>query len=283
MRIGRDDFVLEIGSGNNPRPRADILCDRFIEEDAERGGAIVADRPLVEADAQALPFADRAFDYVICSHVLEHVEEPARMLGELMRVAPRGYIETPSEIAEWLYGWPFHESVVNLVDGTLVIRKKSFRSPFGRLFHVLAERDREFSRFHVGHPDLLLVRYEWEGTIPFRILPEDAAPLDLGDDEAIWRRVRPGPWTRRVVPTLKNAVPRSLTAWAKSLLAAKRAKPRKGLREIVVCPACRGRVTWREDAITCDSCVERYPIVAGIPRLVPRALLGPDGTPTRGA
>src|SRR5262245_53539410 len=113
MRIRASDFVLEIGSGHHPRREAHVLCDRFIEEDVERGGKIVHDRLLVQADAQALPFADQSFDYIIAAQVLEHVEDPEQMLRELMRVGRRGYIETPSEIAEWLYGWPFHRSVIH--------------------------------------------------------------------------------------------------------------------------------------------------------------------------
>ena len=69
MNIRTDDFVLEIGSGHNPKSRSDVLCDKFIGDDEQRGGAIVTDRPMVEADGQFLPFADRAFDYVICSRM----------------------------------------------------------------------------------------------------------------------------------------------------------------------------------------------------------------------
>ena len=87
MNIRPDDFVLEIGSGHNPKARSDVLCDKFISDDEQRGGAIVTDRPIVEADGQFLPFADRAFDYVICSHVLEHVEDPVQLITELERVA----------------------------------------------------------------------------------------------------------------------------------------------------------------------------------------------------
>ena len=68
------------------------------------------------------PFADNSFDYIICSHVLEHVEKPELLIHELMRVGSRGYIETPSEIAERLYGWPYHNWIVNLIDGKLVIQ-----------------------------------------------------------------------------------------------------------------------------------------------------------------
>ncbi|MFQ6044045.1 MAG: class I SAM-dependent methyltransferase, partial [Candidatus Poribacteria bacterium] len=88
------DFVLEIGSGHDPKTRSDVLCDKFIDDDIQRGGKIITDRPIVAADGQYLPFADKSFDYIICSHILEHVENPALLLNELMRVGYRGYIET---------------------------------------------------------------------------------------------------------------------------------------------------------------------------------------------
>jgi uncharacterized protein YbaR (Trm112 family)/SAM-dependent methyltransferase len=275
MNIRRGDFVLEIGSGHNPRPRADVLCDRFIEDDTQRGGSIVTDRPLIEADARALPFADKAFDYVICSHVLEHVTDPARMLGELARVGSRGYIETPSEVAERLYGWPFHESVINLIGGRLVIRRKTFTPPFGELFHVLAARDPEFSKFHRTHGDLLLVRYEWEGKIDYEILAQDASPLDLTRAETVeelWRSIRRPSGPARWLAAAKSVVPRPVVAWGKSLLAGGRRGSRRDWRRIVVCPACRGPVTWEEAKVTCTACGLSYPIVGGIPRLVPPAL-----------
>jgi SAM-dependent methyltransferase len=272
MNIRDTDFVLEIGSGNHPKLRSQVLCDRFIEEDVERGGRIVADRPIVEADAQALPFADQSFDYVICAQVLEHVEDPERMLRELMRVARRGYIETPSEVAERLYGWPFHRSVINLLDGKLTIQRKNFTSPFGELFHVLGARDSSFRRFHLTHNALLLVQYEWEGRIDYEILPETATPLDLRSREVVeelWKRIGRAPLRERWGPFLKRMVPPGIVALGKRLLAPSRPRARKSLREIVVCPACKGPVTWAADEIRCDRCAVSYPILRGIPRLVP--------------
>ena len=40
----------------------------------------------MQGDLAALPFADNAFDLVLCSEVLEHVREPRRVVRELGRV-----------------------------------------------------------------------------------------------------------------------------------------------------------------------------------------------------
>lgn len=52
------------------------------------------DSPLAEheLDVMALPFEDASFDFLICNHVLEHVEDDRRALGEIHRVlAPGGW------------------------------------------------------------------------------------------------------------------------------------------------------------------------------------------------
>ena len=249
-----------------------MLCDNSIDDDAERGGPIVTDRPIVEADAECLPFRDSSFDYVISAQVLEHADDPERMIRELMRVAARGYIETPSEIAERLYGWPFHRSVINVVNGTLVIRRKNFVSQFGELFHVLGARDPAFKRFHLTHHRLFLVQYEWDGRIDYEIVPEDAAPIDLKSTdgiETLWRELARTRWRDRWMPVAKGLVPRGIAAWGKSSLARWRPRPKRDLREIVVCPRCRGPVVWRAEMVTCARCAVDYPIVGGIPRLLP--------------
>lgn len=42
---------------------------------------------VVQADAQALPFEDHAFDMVLAFDVMHHVKNPGRMAQELMRVS----------------------------------------------------------------------------------------------------------------------------------------------------------------------------------------------------
>jgi ubiquinone/menaquinone biosynthesis C-methylase UbiE len=68
---------------------------------------------VVQASVFALPFADAAFDTVICSEVIEHIPDDPKVLGELTRVlAPGGtlVLGTPDygrwlwHVIEWAYG-----------------------------------------------------------------------------------------------------------------------------------------------------------------------------------
>ena len=270
MNIRPSDFVLEIGSGHNPKARSDVLCDKFIDDDEQRGGRIVADRPIIEADGQFLPFADGAFDYVICAHVLEHVEDPKQLIAELTRVARRGYIETPSEIGERIYGWHYHRWIVNLIDGRLTLQKNNQKPQFGQLFHTLASEDKHWKRFHITHHNLFLVQYEWENKIDYEILPEAEPMLDLECPATLQTLIASDGSNRdknQWLPLLKNAVPRGIVSRAKSLLAkGNQNRQKKTLQEILVCPQCKGKVTREEQRFHCEVCDQHYPIINGIPR-----------------
>jgi SAM-dependent methyltransferase len=125
LKIEPGEWVLDIGSGAHPFPRADVLADRFTGTSHHRGGReLKSDRPLVISDVEHLPFADKSFDVVICSHVLEHVDDPETAIAELERVAQRGYIECPSASWEKVQGFPFHRWLVRNEGGTLVFEEK---------------------------------------------------------------------------------------------------------------------------------------------------------------
>ena len=271
MNIRPGDLVLEIGSGDNPRPRSDVLCDKIPADDTQRGGAIVLDRPFIAADGQCLPFADKSFDYIICCHVLEHAEDPALFISELVRVGHGGYIETPTEIGERLYGWPYHKWFIHLDDsGKLVFKRKIEEGSFGRLFHHLFATDPAYARFHHQNHSIFLIQYQWSGKIDYEIVEPDSVLMDLNGQESVERllekRAKPG-----IAATIKQLMPARVRRKMKSGIAKGKGRHKKTLEDvksIIVCPVCKGQVQWHDESISCQDCSRVYPIRNGIPSMI---------------
>ena len=125
LDIPKDAAVLEIGGGGDPHPRSTVLVDKFPDADGmrQRGGdhLAIGTRVLIQADGALLPFRDHQFDYVIASHVIEHVPSPDifAFVQEMQRVAPRGYVEAPSIVYERLRQIPEHLWFVHLDSGVI--------------------------------------------------------------------------------------------------------------------------------------------------------------------
>ena len=102
---GGDRKVVDIGGGMAPHPRADLVVDNDLKwkESVER------ERAFQIGDVRDLPFADKQFDFAICSHVLEHMPDASsvrKACSELQRIAKAGYIETPNRAKELFVGTP---------------------------------------------------------------------------------------------------------------------------------------------------------------------------------
>src|SRR5262249_25140446 len=99
--------------------------------------------------------------------------DPGAVLGELQRVAPRGYIETPSAEFEKAWGFPFHRWMVSLKDGVLHFFEKErpyfdleLREWFARMNERLQTGDRMwFARRQIG----IYTCLQWEETIRFEV------------------------------------------------------------------------------------------------------------------
>lgn len=173
MRLGipPGSSVLDVGSGGNPNPRSTVLVEKAADSTHRIGESLVRDdRPLVFADGNFLPFQDKVFDFVILSHVLEHVSDPVPFLSEIERVGRAGYIETPNAVQERLAPYDIHCLEVRLDGDQLRISKKSARvvEPFLASMEFLSSAP-QMRKFLLSHPELFHVRYWWKDRINYSI------------------------------------------------------------------------------------------------------------------
>ncbi|MCR4432285.1 MAG: methyltransferase domain-containing protein [Tepidanaerobacteraceae bacterium] len=285
LDIDKDDWVLEIGGGPSPFIRSDILADKFLLDNTQRASSLVVDRPLVICDAHYLPFLDGSFDYVFCSQILEHLENPQLFLREIARVGRKGYIETPNEIRERMFGWPFHKWIVDKDENGLVLRENDVEQAFGLFFHRLQWENYEFSRFCFTAHDLLNICYEWHGKPNFRFakegeyrLPSQKVSINVDDVKDL---VLSEPYKDRlsnrirILRKVKKGMPKKLKKILRSLFYSPSYGHRHSEDEamnyifsVLACPICKRKVSikpHKEDEIVCVKCGQNYELRNGIP------------------
>lgn len=124
------DQILEIGPGGTPHPRSDVFLEITAKNERlaklQRGNTekLITDKPVAYYRGGKFPFSDKEFNYVICSHVLEHVENIEFFISELFRIAPKGYIEYPTIYYEYLYNFPVHLNFLKFKNNTLFYLNK---------------------------------------------------------------------------------------------------------------------------------------------------------------
>lgn len=264
LGIRRSDLVLEIGGGHNPHFRSDVLCDKFLETTLHRQGKIAAPVPLVQGDIEHLPFHNKAFDFVIASHILEHVDRPDQACRELSRVARRGYIETPHEFQERLIGGnPAHKWFVSERDGRLIFRQK----PSGFLDEVLAaqiwqlqvEKNVGLADFWWKNTARLYVTHRWTEQIACDVIWDDDGYRGLQEVNDTADDARDKQVARPNLFRLKRL--------ARHLFA-RRSIGQTTLDTLLACPACLGTLTHDGEVLHCVTCKHRFPIKDGIPQLL---------------
>lgn len=132
-------------------------------------------------DIHHLPFADKSFDYIDRSHVLEHVDDPARACAEIMRVGKAGYIETPTAMKDALFGWAEeigHRWHVTRVGRRLVFcedeagQRRGLGSELWRRA-VLSRLYHPFQDLYFPHQAEFNVCLEWEGGFEVSVIRLD--------------------------------------------------------------------------------------------------------------
>ncbi len=118
LNIKLTDKILDIGGSmrQHTKIKIDTLVDLIKPEDAPYGPTAMRAAHFVQADVtkSKLPFRDKEFDVVLCTHTLEDLSSPFLLIEEMSRVAKGGLIVTPSmgtdmvftpiDFTDWLTG-----------------------------------------------------------------------------------------------------------------------------------------------------------------------------------
>jgi SAM-dependent methyltransferase len=257
LPIGTSDLVLDVGSGSNPHPAADVLLERYLDP-AHRYSPMVIDRPTVLANACKMPFRDKAFDYSLAFHVLEHLSDPAAFLNELQRVSKAGYIETPNALFERITPYDVHLLEVMNVNDVLIIHKKPAARPdqFLNDLDILRHSTR-WNRFFYANPSLFHVQYFWANQIHFTIENPDT-PLTWFKEPRV-ESADNGNFSHAPASNGERSLGLSLMRKYYRL----RKRKVVDLNAILCCPDCHGDLVAQNGSLICSTCqlsYERIPV-----------------------
>ena len=164
LKKNSDWKILDIGCGYSANEFANTICD---VQDLSK---FYEGKNFVKLEKKQLPFDDNQFDFVIASHVLEHVEDFKFFINELERVSSKGYIELPTKLEDNLvfenkkdHLWHMD---FNDVDSKLMISKKlQFVEPV--LTVSMAHRLRK------NFKSSFILELYWENEIDYDFANED--------------------------------------------------------------------------------------------------------------
>ena len=153
--------VLDIGCGYTAHNKATVICD--IQDLSN----FYKDKKFVKLNENVLPFENKEFDFVIASHVIEHVKDVKFFIKELERVSTKGYIELPTILEDNLvfenkkdHLW--HMEFDDIKSQLLVSKKIQYIEPM-----ITVSSIKEFSKYF--RQSLVLELY-WENSIEFNIV-----------------------------------------------------------------------------------------------------------------
>ena len=179
LKKEKDWNILDLGCGYRANENAKVIAD--VKDFSNH----YKDKKFVKINEKKLPFKDKEFDFVIASHVIEHVNDFEFFIKEIERIAPRGYIELPTKLADNLvfenvddHIWLFQYDDVN--NSLVSFKKKQLIDPFITVAtsKILEKIFRES----------LIIELEWEDKIDFRI--ENSYELENFEKISFFKLIR---------------------------------------------------------------------------------------------
>jgi Methyltransferase domain len=172
--------ILDVGGGANPFKYAGVVVDwDFNTGNVHRDGQSAFFKKegvsYIRADIQNLPFPDNAFDFVICMQVLEHVEKPGKACEELMRVARRGFLETPRKWTEYYAGHPTHHWLIDEHGGKIYFEPITYNNSHFLNFILppVWDSSKLKEKLFKGYSNIPCVQLAWEKKFEYHV----SAPL----------------------------------------------------------------------------------------------------------
>ncbi len=161
--------ILDIGCGYSAHKDANVICD------VQDLSSFYKDRKFVQLDKKTLPFKDKEFDFVITSHVMEHVDDLEFFIKELQRISSKGYVELPSILEDNLVFENKNDHIWHMefddINNQLVIRKRvQYLEPV-----LTVSTIKKLSKYF--RQSLILELY-WENTIEFYFDKDDNAKFE---------------------------------------------------------------------------------------------------------
>ena len=156
--------ILDIGCGYRAHSKATTIAD--IQDFSN----FYKNRKFVQIKDKKLPFQNNEFDFVIASHVIEHVNDCEFFIKEIERISSKGYIELPTRLADNLVfenkndhiWWFFFDDIKNEL---IVSEKKNLIDPF--ITVSMSKNLEETFR------DSLVIELYWEKKIDYQINDKD--------------------------------------------------------------------------------------------------------------
>lgn len=189
----KGDKVLDVGSGGHPFPHATHLAELYLGGTSHRSDPFRnAGLPVQVCDIGRLPYRSGAFDFVYCSHVLEHVGDPASACEELMRVGRRGYIETPTRMSDIMFNYTHlrdhHRWHVNRIGTTLIFIEwepaERRDTQVNEFFHMEKSRyHNPFQDLFRRHRDLFVNMLCWEERFTYYVIDKEGRLRETNSQE----------------------------------------------------------------------------------------------------
>lgn len=267
--VPQEALVLEVGSGGSPYFRSNVLIDAYEQTRERHWVPFVKDRPSVLGVGEALPFKDKAFDFVIASHVLEHSAEPEKFIQELQRVAKAGYIETPDAFMERINPYWDHRSEVTVRNGRLLVRKKAHWQVDPELVELYEQTAKEeIAKKTIVHaPFKFHTRFYWQDRIAFEVVNPQT--------DATWS---PPQFTQttQASQSLRARVGRWVLNGVRLLFSQNRRNKRIELKALLRCPSCGSEgLVFDSSSVRCPACATSHPVKQGVAHMYPAGFAQP--------